>query len=264
MTLLIFLLLIASGWFLISCKWEYDRQESLAKLESKLRSGDWRGANHETGRLITIIIYRDCKGIPCVSPSLRKEFPVGQFLYKITTKRLQKSGVDISLGARDYFSTEEIERFPINKLKAMDNLWKKYSQGQFGFSVQASIYQQYGKTSNRSIRNDEFQLNDVAKMRVKPSQIKKWRNINFFDYMEKHEKDLLLKLGWMHTYINDIGLPVVCFSFSFNLDESSEVSSTYLTPVRGMFPCNLGSGGALSTPTSFLLWRKLLRGSVID
>jgi hypothetical protein len=87
MTFLIFLLFIASGWFLISCKWEYDRQESLEELERKLRSGDWEGANFSTSRILAIIIYRDCKGIPCVSPSLRKEFPVGKFLYETINRR---------------------------------------------------------------------------------------------------------------------------------------------------------------------------------
>lgn len=261
MTLLIFLLLIASGWFLISCKWEYDRQESLAELESKLRSGDWQGANHVTRRLITIIIYRDCKGIPCVSPSLRKEFPVGQFLYKITNKKQQELGIQISLGSTESFSTEEIEKFPMDKLQAIDNLWTKYSAGKFGFSVQASIYKKYGKTSNRSIRNDEFTLNEIRDerwtlpvgSRVKASQIKLWSRIQFLDYAEKYEKNLLLKLGWMVRQ-NDPHYPQVRLCF-----QSKDMNPNIL----GMFPCSL-SNDFFCTAISFLLWRKLLRGSIVD
>jgi hypothetical protein len=261
MTLLISVLLIASGWFLISCKWEYDRQESLAKLESELRSGNWASANDATRRLITIIIYRDCKGIPCVSPALRKEFPVGQFLYEITTKRLQKSGVQITLGSIESFSTEDIEKFPINKLQAIDNLWTKYSEGRFGFSVQASIYKKYGKTSNRSIKDDEFVLNEIqderwtlpAGSKVKPSEIKLWRRIQFLDYAEKYEKDLLLKLGWMVRQ-NVPHYPPVCLCF-----QSKDMNPD----IVGMFPCSL-SNNFFCTAISFLLWRKLLRGSIID
>lgn len=261
MTLLISVLLIAFGWFLISCKWEYDRQESLEELERKLRSGDWKGANYATSRILTIIIYRDCKGIPCVSPSLRKEFPVGQFLYEITTKRLQKSGVQITLGSIESFSTEDIEKFPINKLQAIDNLWTKYSEGRFGFSVQASIYKKHGKTSNRSIEDDEFVLNQIqderwtlpAGSKVKPSKIKLWRRIQFLDYAEKYEKDLLLKLGWMVRQ-NVPHYPQVRLCFD-SKDMNPEIV--------GMFPCCL-SNDFFCTAISFLLWRKLLRGSVID
>ncbi|MDJ1179229.1 GUN4 domain-containing protein [Roseofilum sp. BLCC_M91] len=251
MTFLIFLLFIASGWFLISCKWEYDRQESLVKLESQLRSGDWEGANHATRRILAIIIYRDCKGIPCVSPSLRKQFPVGKFLYETINRRQQKLGIDMNLGSTEHFSTEEIEKFPMDKLQAIDNIWTKYSQGRFGFSVQASIYKQYEITSNRSIRNDEFTLNDGSK--VKASQVKLWYDIQFLDYVEKYEKKLLLELNWMVRQ-NVPHYPSVRLC----------IESKDLNPdIVGMFPCSL-SNNFFCSPISFFLWRKLLRGSVID
>lgn len=261
MMFLIFLLLIASGWFLISCKGEYEKQESLVELENKLRSGDWESANNATSRLITIIIYRDCKGIPCVSPALRKEFPVGKFLYEVINRRQEKAGIVISLGSIESCSTEEIEKFPMDKLQAIDNLWTKYSQGKFGFSVQASIYKQYGKTSNRSIRDDEFTLNEIqdkrwnlpAGSKVKSSQIKLWHRIQFLDYAEKYEKDLLLNLGWMVRQNVPHYPPVrLCFQ------------SKDLNPdIVGMFPCTL-SKDFFCTAISFFLWRKMLRGSIID
>ncbi|MBR8829509.1 MAG: GUN4 domain-containing protein [Gomphosphaeria aponina SAG 52.96 = DSM 107014] len=37
--------------------------------------------------------------------------------------------------------TEDIEQFPCHELDNIDQLWVNYSQGQFGFSVQAHIYQ---------------------------------------------------------------------------------------------------------------------------
>lgn len=42
-----------------------------------------------------------------------------------------------------YFT--EVESFPITDLQAIDNLWLKYSEGKFGFSVQRQIWLSSGK-----------------------------------------------------------------------------------------------------------------------
>lgn len=41
---------------------------------------------------------------------------------------------------------EDIERFPCGDLRTIDELWVKYSDGKFGFSVQKKIYQSLGGT----------------------------------------------------------------------------------------------------------------------
>ncbi len=43
--------------------------------------------------------------------------------------------------------TESIEKFPCEDLRTIDQLWVKYSNGRFGFSVQKRIYQSLGGTS---------------------------------------------------------------------------------------------------------------------
>ncbi|WP_377473372.1 MAG: GUN4 domain-containing protein [Microcoleus anatoxicus] len=43
--------------------------------------------------------------------------------------------------------TEYIEKFPCEDLRTIDQLWVKYSNGHFGFSVQKRIYQSLGGTS---------------------------------------------------------------------------------------------------------------------
>ena len=41
---------------------------------------------------------------------------------------------------------QDIENFPCEELRTIDNLWLKYSQGKFGISVQQEIYQSLGGT----------------------------------------------------------------------------------------------------------------------
>ncbi len=152
-------------------------------------------------------------------------------------------------------STEEIEKFPMNKLQAIDNLWTKYSQGKFGFSVQASIYKKYGKTSSRSIRDHEFILNEFQDERwtlptgtkLNPSQVRLWSRINFIDYINKHEKDLFLKLNWIYQAYDSHDAPV-----GFNPPGHD------FPQIEGVFP------HFYCPDVSFLLWRKISRGSIVD
>lgn len=59
------------------------------------------------------------------------------------TNRTQEGWLDV----------EDINYFPCKDLRTIDRLWVKYSDGRFGFSVQASIYQELGGTReyNREI-----------------------------------------------------------------------------------------------------------------
>jgi eukaryotic-like serine/threonine-protein kinase len=47
-----------------------------------------------------------------------------------------------------WLEVEDIDRVPPEDLRTLDQLWVKYSQGHFGFSVQKRIYQSLGETSN--------------------------------------------------------------------------------------------------------------------
>ncbi|MEG4445494.1 serine/threonine-protein kinase [Microcoleus sp. AT9_B5] len=44
----------------------------------------------------------------------------------------------------DYFDTGSIDNFPCDDLRTIDQLWVKYSQGRFGFSVQKKIWLEVG------------------------------------------------------------------------------------------------------------------------
>lgn len=45
-----------------------------------------------------------------------------------------------------FLRVEDIEKFPVPDLRTIDQLWVKYSNGRFGFSVQTSIWQSIGGT----------------------------------------------------------------------------------------------------------------------
>jgi hypothetical protein len=55
----------------------------------------------------------------------------------------------VNRGERDdisHISAEDFRNFPCDELKTIDSLWVKYSDGQFGFSVQKKIYVECGAT----------------------------------------------------------------------------------------------------------------------
>jgi serine/threonine-protein kinase len=45
-----------------------------------------------------------------------------------------------------YLRVEDIDKFPCEDLRTIDQLWEKYSNGRFGFSVQKRIYESLGGT----------------------------------------------------------------------------------------------------------------------
>ncbi|WP_377475171.1 MAG: serine/threonine-protein kinase [Microcoleus anatoxicus] len=47
---------------------------------------------------------------------------------------------------QEWLDTESIDKFPCEDLRTIDQLWVKYSNGRFGFSVQKRIYQSLGGT----------------------------------------------------------------------------------------------------------------------
>jgi hypothetical protein len=75
------------------------------KLESLLKAGKWRDADLETWQLM-----------------------------KKLTKREQ----------RGWLRLEDVKNFPRQELRKMDQLWVKYSNGKFGFSVQKQIWLELG------------------------------------------------------------------------------------------------------------------------
>jgi len=51
---------------------------------------------------------------------------------------------------RSNFTTQDIQTFPCTDLQTIDQLWVMYSQGKFGFSVQAQLWKKYGSLTEAS------------------------------------------------------------------------------------------------------------------
>ncbi|MCA2752684.1 MULTISPECIES: GUN4 domain-containing protein, partial [unclassified Microcystis] len=54
---------------------------------------------------------------------------------------------------KDWLRDEDIQKFPCEDLRTIDQLWVKYSGGHFGFSVQGQIYREIGGMEEYNERN---------------------------------------------------------------------------------------------------------------
>jgi uncharacterized caspase-like protein len=77
------------------------------QLRDLLKAGNWREADEETARLMLKVANRE---------------------------------------EEDYLDRESTDNFPCVDLRTIDQLWVKYSNGRFGFSVQKRIYESLGGT----------------------------------------------------------------------------------------------------------------------
>jgi hypothetical protein len=76
---------------------------------------------------------------------------------------------------------EEIRSFPCNELQVIDNLWRKYSDGRFGFSVQTQIYQNVGGSIETTI-NQDYKVIEFFGDRVGWRSHGKWLKCDDLDY----------------------------------------------------------------------------------
>jgi energy-coupling factor transporter ATP-binding protein EcfA2 len=92
------------------------KQPTYFQLAFRLQSGDWRGADYATYKVMQQVGDRDLKG---------------------------------------YLSPSDMLVFPCDDLQIIDQLWVKYSQGVFGFSVQKQIYADSGATLDGSTPSEK-------------------------------------------------------------------------------------------------------------
>ena len=83
------------------------------KLEDLLKRQQWKEADEETARVMLQVANRTKEG---------------------------------------WLQVEDIDNFPCEDLRTIDQLWVKYSGGRFGFSVQAKIYRELGGTQEYNER----------------------------------------------------------------------------------------------------------------
>ncbi|BAY99005.1 serine/threonine kinase [Tolypothrix tenuis PCC 7101] len=88
-------------------QWTPNQSLYYTRLRDLLAAGEWKEADQETGRVMLAVAGRENEGL---------------------------------------LDDEHIDNFPCEDLRTIDQLWVKYSNGRFGFSVQKRIYQSLGGT----------------------------------------------------------------------------------------------------------------------
>jgi len=88
-----------------------------SRLEELLKAGDWKGADQETLNLMLQV-----------------------------TNRTEQGWLDL----------ESLQNFPCEVLSRLDDLWLKYSDGKFGFSVQQQIWEEVGSPREYNAQWEEF------------------------------------------------------------------------------------------------------------
>ncbi|MDF5724081.1 MAG: GUN4 domain-containing protein [Rhizonema sp. PD37] len=76
---------------------------------------------------------------------------------------------------------DDMRRFPCDELRVIDNLWKTYSKGRFGFSVQMQIYQSVGGSLATTISQDTTVIERFGE-RVGWRVENKWLKCDDLDY----------------------------------------------------------------------------------
>ncbi|WP_341739014.1 GUN4 domain-containing protein [Microcoleus sp. CAWBG640] len=87
------------------------------KLRNLLAAGEWKKADEETARVMLKVADREEEG---------------------------------------YLGRDDFEDFYCKDLRTIDQLWVKYSNGRFGFSVQNCIYQSLSKDKGNCDRTEKF------------------------------------------------------------------------------------------------------------
>jgi hypothetical protein len=83
------------------------RGVNYSKLQQLLAAGNWKEADEETGKVMCQVAGREKEG---------------------------------------WLRREDIDNFPCEDLRTINQLWLNYSNGKFGFSVQKDIYESLGST----------------------------------------------------------------------------------------------------------------------
>lgn len=165
---------------------EIQKRISTKKLEELLAQEDFERANDQTYYIIEQLWYQQnplCSLKRKVSSTQNNIYynwscPEGQRFYEIRPKYATKY-------EHERVIKEISERLPFDKLLEIDNLWKKYSSGKFGFSVQAELL------GNKIYRDDFMIVGGVTNSDPSgPGQY-------YFPVNKTNERDLPgWELGW--------------------------------------------------------------------
>ncbi|MGD1704654.1 GUN4 domain-containing protein [Dapis sp. BLCC M229] len=145
------------------------------KLKKLLSEGKWKEADEETSRCMLQVAGRE-----------------------------KESWLDI----------EDIDKFPCTDLRTIDQLWVKYSNGKFGFSVQKEIYQSLGGT-----REYDKKVWEAFGKEVGWHQKGKWLYYSDLTFsLDTHYMGYLPipRASWLERFLWMVAIswPLLSFSFS--------------------------------------------------
>lgn len=118
----------------------YKQGTSTNKLRILLAARNWKAANNETERLITLNTARIVRGEIALQDSFRKFLNYFGISYGMASK--------LKLTYGHLLSREEMNQIPCNILHEIDQLWVQYSNGHFGFSIQLGILEECQKADD--------------------------------------------------------------------------------------------------------------------
>ncbi len=99
----------------------------------------------------------------------------------------------------DDITPDELQKFPCNAIMVIDQLWKKYSNNRFGFSVQLSIYQSFGGNMD-TIRAQDNQFLQRTSEKIGWRVNGKLVEYDDFDFSLKAEEGALPGNWWNSPY----------------------------------------------------------------
>lgn len=181
------LILIAIAIIIFSVFW-YKQGTSTNKLRILLATRNWKAANNETERLITLNTARIVRGEIALQDSFRKLLEYFGIGFGMASK--------LKLTYGHMLSREEMNQIPCNILHEIDQLWVQYSNGHFGFSIQLDILEECKKAD--SWKKKEIQEFDPGMFR----HTKGWYDIDspWFSFSLADPVEILMlkeRLGWI-------------------------------------------------------------------
>ncbi|MBD2013820.1 GUN4 domain-containing protein [Microcoleus sp. FACHB-53] len=119
-------------WESVDEKEKSEVGENYNRLRDLLVAGKWKLADQDTGDKMQKIVGVRIKEV--------LELPIYAY------SRNRRKQVQTSLRARvqTYLEPEDIKKFPCKDLRTINQLWVRYSNGRFGFSVQKQIWIEEG------------------------------------------------------------------------------------------------------------------------
>jgi len=194
----------------------YKQGTSTNKLRILLAARNWKAANNETERLITLNTARIVRGEIALQDSFRK------FLNYFGISSGMASKLKLTYG--HLLSREEMNQIPCNILHEIDQLWVQYSNGHFGFSIQLGILEECQKADDWKKKEvQEFDRINSSGYGIQGGRVQSYFQRSGFSPLADPVEVVMLweRLGWItrgytdgrYTYFNP-NIPELNYSLS--------------------------------------------------